>query len=53
LELLNGCILKGKPVIVEYAQASKSPSLPLVTNPGEKTPIRSRKQKYLGQDIIP
>jgi hypothetical protein len=28
LELLNGCNLRGKLVIVEYAQGSKSPSLP-------------------------
>jgi hypothetical protein len=29
------------------------PSLPLVAKPCEKAPIRSRKQKSLGKDIIP
>jgi hypothetical protein len=53
LELLNGYNLRRKPVIVEYAQGSKSPSLPLVAKPGEKTPIMSRKQKSLGKNIIP
>jgi RNA recognition motif-containing protein len=53
LELLNSYNLKGKLVIVEYAQGSKSPSLPLVAKLGEKTPIMSRKQKSLGKNIIP
>jgi RNA recognition motif-containing protein len=53
LELLNGYNLRGKPVIIEYARGSKSPSLPLVAKPGEKAPIRSRKRKSLGKDIIP
>jgi hypothetical protein len=43
LELLNGCNLRGKPVIIEYARGSKSPSLPLIAKIGEKAPIRSRK----------
>jgi hypothetical protein len=43
LELLNGCNLKRKPMIVEYARRSKSLSLPLIAKPGEKVPIRSRK----------
>jgi hypothetical protein len=49
LESLNGCNLKAKLVIVEYAQGSKSPSLPLVAKPSEKTPIRSKKPKYIIQ----
>jgi hypothetical protein len=53
LELLNDCNLIGKLVIVEYAWGSESPSLPLITKSDEKAPIRSRKQKYLGKDIIP
>jgi len=53
LELLNGCNLRGKPMIIEYARGSKSPSLPLVAKSGEKAPIMSRKQKSLGKDIIP
>jgi len=43
LELLNGCNLRGKLVIIEYARGSKSPSLPLIAKIGEKAPIRSRK----------
>ncbi len=53
LELLNGCDLRRKHVIVKYAQGSKSPSLPLVATSSEKAPIRSRKQKYLGKNMIP
>jgi hypothetical protein len=53
LELLNGCNLRGKHVIIEYARGSKSPSLPLVAKPCKKAPIISRKQKSLGKDIIP
>jgi hypothetical protein len=43
LELLNGCNLRGKPVIIEYARGSKSPSLPLIAKIGEKPPISTRK----------
>jgi predicted aconitase with swiveling domain len=53
LELLNGCNLRGKPMIIEYARGSKSPSLPLVAKQGEKALIRLRKQKSLGKHIIP
>ncbi len=53
LELLNGCNIKGKLVIVEYAWGSKSPSLPLVAKQSEKALIKPRKQKSLGKNIIP
>jgi hypothetical protein len=53
LELLNGCNLRRKLVIIEYARGSKSPSLPLVVKPCEKAPIRSRKTEIFGKKNHP